>query len=184
MGVEFKRVKVADLHEDPANVRKHGPQNRATVRASLKEFGQVEALVVERGTGRVIGGNCRLVELREMGEEDVWVAEADVHGVDATRLGIVLNRSAEIAEWDDDALASILRDLDAEGVPLDGLGWTDKEIADMLDEDPGDDGGCSDDIDPMQGTYAVLITCTSEAHQRQVLEQLSEEGLECRAWNL
>jgi hypothetical protein len=75
--MNIERVKIADLHEDPANARKHGEKNRATVRASLQEFGQVEALVVEAGTGRVLGGNCRLAELRALGVEE---AEQD-HGL-------------------------------------------------------------------------------------------------------
>lgn len=61
----YRVAKVDELHEDPANARRHPERNKATVRASLQEFGQVEALVVEAGTGRVLGGNCRLDEGEE-----------------------------------------------------------------------------------------------------------------------
>jgi len=187
--VKFKRVRIDTLHEDPANVRRHPDRNRAIVRASLAEFGQVEALVVEKGTGRVIGGNCRLGELRSLGVEDVEVAEVDTHGIDATRLALVLNRSAEIAEWDNGALAEILRGLDGEDA-LAGLGWDDAELEALLvgdDEpaaDPPESNDAGPDIDAMQGTYAVLVTCRDEADQREILEQLIEEGRECRAWSL
>jgi len=125
--IEFKRVRIDTLHEDPANARRHPDRNRAIVRASLAEFGQVEALVMEKGTGRVIGGNCRLGELRALGVEDVAVAEVDTHGIDATRLALVLNRSAETAEWDAGVLAEILHGLDGEDA-LAGLGWDDAEL--------------------------------------------------------
>lgn len=179
---DFHLVPVASLHEDPANVRRHPDRNREVVRASLREFGQVEALVVEKGTGRVIGGNCRLAVLRALGVEWVQVAEVDVHGVDATRLALVLNRSAEIAEWDD-GLADLLRSLDEEGADLAGIGWSAEDMARLLDVPaPEPDGGA--DQEAIEGTYAVLVTCESERQQRELLEQLDAEGLKCRAWNL
>jgi ParB-like chromosome segregation protein Spo0J len=144
----FKRVPIESLHEDPANARRHPERNRAAVRASLAEFGQVEALVVQKGTGRVIGGNCRLGELRALGVTEVMVAEVDLHGVDAARLGLVLNRSAETAEWDQDALGdllAVLKDDDA----LEGLGWDEHELADYL-EAPAFDP--TDDLPPDLGT--------------------------------
>jgi len=144
----FRQVPISGLHEDPANARKHPDRNRATVRASLQEFGQVEALVVEKGTGRVVGGNCRLRELRALGVEEVMVAEVDLHGIDATRLGLVLNRSAEIAEWDDEALTALLKSLDEEDA-LAGLGWDDGELAALLaDVEPAIEPSDGDDDAP------------------------------------
>lgn len=125
---KFRLAKVSDLHEDPANARTHGERNRAAVRASLAEFGQVEALVVEKGTGRVIGGNCRLAELSAMGVKDVWVHEVDVHGVDATRLSLALNRTAELAAWDGAGLAAILAEIE---IP-ENLGWSAEDLEKML----------------------------------------------------
>jgi len=130
--IEFKRVPIDTLHEDPANARRHPERNRAAVRSSLSEFGQVEALVVQRGTGRVIGGNCRLGELRALGVEEVQVAEVDLHSIDATRLALALNRTAEIAEWDTDGLTALLKSLDDEDA-LGGLGWDDAELELLLE---------------------------------------------------
>ena len=144
MAIKFKSVPISTLHEDPANARKHPERNRAAVRSSLAEFGQVEALVVQKGTGRVIGGNCRLGELRALGVEEVMVSEVDLGGVDATRLGLILNRSAETAEWDTDTLTELLKSLDDEDA-LEGLGWDDAEIEALLQAMP--DVGPSDDLD-------------------------------------
>ena len=140
--VTFKVVPIDSLHEDPANARAHGAENRRVVRASLKEFGQVEALVVTP-TGRVIGGNCRLGELKAMGVLEVQVAEVALGGVDAARLGLVLNRSAELATWDEDGLEALLKELDADDLAED-LGWDDGEVEAILGLDPGPvsgDGG-------------------------------------------
>lgn len=131
-------VSLDELHEDPANVRKHGDRNRAAVRASLSEFGQVEPLVVQAGTGRVLGGNCRLAELRALGQTEALVLEVAVEGSDATRLALALNRSAELAEWSAD-LGQLLAEVD-------NLGdlWTDAELKALLAPAPtGDEWGAA-----------------------------------------
>ena len=61
-----KRVPISALHLDPSNARSHGPHNLESIEASLRRFGQAEPLVVQAGTGRVIGGNGRLVAMKEL----------------------------------------------------------------------------------------------------------------------
>jgi len=65
MKINFKKVKIDSLVLDHENLRKHPDRNREAIRASLKEFDQVEALVVQKGTNRVLGGNARLEELKK-----------------------------------------------------------------------------------------------------------------------
>lgn len=66
-GLTIRRVLLDELHQDPANARAHGERNLETIRSSLVRFGQAEPLVVHAGTGRVIGGNGRVVAMRELG---------------------------------------------------------------------------------------------------------------------
>lgn len=109
--MKITKAKLDDLHADPANTRQHDKRNLQAIMGSLREFGQVEPLVVQRGTGRVIGGNGRLQALRDMGEQTVEVVEVDVDGVRAASLSIALNRTAELATWDELGLAQILAEL-------------------------------------------------------------------------
>jgi DNA modification methylase len=60
------------------------------------------------------------------------VVELEVGEVAATALGIALNRTAESAEWDLDALAKLLVSLDAEDA-LEGVGFSDEEMQELLD---------------------------------------------------
>ena len=66
-GLAIRRVPLASLHLDPANARLHGEENLAAIVGSLKRFGQAEPLVVQKPTGRVIGGNGRLVAMKKLG---------------------------------------------------------------------------------------------------------------------
>ena len=57
------RVPLDALHLDPANARAHDERNLAAIEASLARFGQAEPLVVQAGTGRVIGGIGRMAAM-------------------------------------------------------------------------------------------------------------------------
>ncbi|MCC7012979.1 MAG: DNA modification methylase [Planctomycetes bacterium] len=129
------RVALASLVTDPANARLHPETNLEALRASLARFGQAEPLVVQASSLRVIGGNGRLAAMRELGWSECDVVLLDLDDVKATALGIALNRTAELAEWDDDALARTLSALRDAGEVL-GLGFDDGDI-DKLIRDAG-----------------------------------------------
>ncbi|MEM7232841.1 MAG: recombinase family protein [Planctomycetota bacterium] len=129
----IKRVPIDELHLDPANARQHGPENLEAITASLKRFGQAEPLVVQKSSGRVVGGNGRLVAMKKIGWTDADVVEVDIDDLDATALGIALNRTGELAEWDEETLAKLLSNL-KEADALDGVGYDDTEIDALLDE--------------------------------------------------
>lgn len=102
----IRRVPIADLVPDPANARTHGDENLDAIEASLRRFGQVEPLLVQAGTGRIIAGHGRLAAMKRLGWPEADVVELDVTSLDATALGIALNRTAELAGWDDEVLSS------------------------------------------------------------------------------
>jgi hypothetical protein len=133
--LEVRRVRLEELHHDPANARKHGPRNLDNLVASLQEFGQVEPLVVQKGTGKVIGGNGRLTAMKSLGYTECDIVEFDGSQIQAAALGITLNRSAEHASWDNSALAETLRALQEEEFDLEAVGFTDDEVDAMFGAD-------------------------------------------------
>ena len=122
-----RSVPLNQLRADTANARRHDKRNVDVLKASLERWSQVEPLVVQKGTMRVIGGNGRLEAMKALGWEKAACYVVDVDDVQAAALAITLNRSAELAEWDDDALKATLESLDAEGWDLKPLGWDDDE---------------------------------------------------------
>jgi DNA modification methylase len=130
-GLQIRRVALGALHTDPANARLHGAENMAAIEGSLARFGQAEPLVVQKATGRVVGGNGRLSAMTKLGWNECDVVELDLTDLEAAALGIALNRSGELAEWDDSALTSLLAALREENA-LDGLGFDDKALDELL----------------------------------------------------
>jgi DNA modification methylase len=133
MPLRIIRRKLNQLHEDPANVRKHDDRNLSAIEASLQEFGQVEPLVVQKTTGKVIGGNGRLAVLRRMGAKEVDVVEVDVDDLKATQLAIALNRTSDLADWDAAALDRTLKALTEAGVDVEQvLAFTEDDVGQLL----------------------------------------------------
>lgn len=126
------RVPIDSLTEDPTNARAHGEENLAAVEASLREHGQVEPLVVRKKARRLIGGHGRLAAMRRLGWTHADVVLLDVDEDEARKLNLRLNRTAELAEWDDEKLGAVLREID-EAARAD-LGWDEDEITALIGE--------------------------------------------------
>ena len=143
----IKRVSLDALHLDPSNAREHGQENMQAIVASLKKFGQAEPIVVQKSTGRVVGGNGRLVAMQQLGWKKCDVVELDIDDTTATALGLALNRTASLATWDDETLAKLLSELRDEDA-LDGVGYSEADIDALLDELTDDEPADVDDPGP------------------------------------
>lgn len=122
----------------------------APVAESLKRFGFAAPIIAQRGTNRVIAGHTRLLAAKSLGMATVPVRFVDLDDDEASALALADNRLGEIAEWSDD-LGALLGEMEASGVHLDGLGWSDRELAKLI-PDTGDaedtEGAIADDYVP------------------------------------
>jgi DNA modification methylase len=132
-GLAIKRVPLDSLHLDPSNARVHGEENMAAIEGSLRRFGQAEPIVVQKSTGRIIGGNGRLVAMRKLGWKECDIVELEIDDLQATALGIALNRSGELATWSNETLSKLLDELRSEDA-LDGVGYTSQDLDELIAE--------------------------------------------------
>lgn len=138
--MEFCTAKVTELVHDPENPRAHSKENLGAIRNSIKTHGQVEPLVVQKSTNMVIAGNARLGVMRDMGMKKVKVVMLDVSDTDARKLSISLNRSGELASWNEGVLASHLESLaliEDDFFP-ESLGFSGEEMSELLVSFGGD----------------------------------------------
>jgi ParB-like chromosome segregation protein Spo0J len=128
-----ERVPIESIQFDPANVRKHGEKNLATIKASLSRFGQQKPIVVD-AAGVVRAGNGTLAAAKALGWKEIAIVRSSLAGSEATAYAIADNRTAELAEWDDDALAQTLAALQIEDEALpDSAGFTAGELLAMTE---------------------------------------------------
>ena len=167
-----KKTKIDDLLNDPANVRKHDQRNIDAIKASLTRFGQQKPIVVNTN-GVVIAGNGTLSAARDLGWKDISTVETELDGVDATAYAIADNRTAELAIWDEDALAQTLASLQNDE-SIDELvsGFNEQEIENLI----GKRTINFEDTDAFVPEFLILITCNNEQEQMGVFEKCKECG--------
>ena len=133
--MKTETVAIDSISLDPANVRRHPDRNIQTIVASLKRFGQQKPIVVD-ADGIVRAGNGTLMAAKALGWPEVTIVRTALKGAEATAYAIADNRTAELAEWDDDALAQTLAALQIEDEELaKATGFDDADIDAMLAPD-------------------------------------------------
>lgn len=120
-------VPLSKLKLLPRNRRKHGERNLAEIEASLLEHDQVEPLLVQKSTGCIIAGNGRFAVMAKLGYKTAEVRYLDVDDAKASQLAIRLNRTGELAQWDDELRAEIDK-LCEEGLSCEALGFQLEEV--------------------------------------------------------
>jgi hypothetical protein len=98
-------VPIDSLNLDPANARMHGEKNMAAIKASLAQFGQRKPIVVQRKGMVVRAGNGTVQAAKALGWTEIAAVVIDDDNATAAQFAIADNRTAELAEWDDDILA-------------------------------------------------------------------------------
>ena len=115
--MNHQTIAVADLSLDPSNVRKHSRRNLDAIKASLRKFGQQKPIVVD-AKGIVLAGNGTLTAAQELGWTEIQIVRTELAGVEATAFAIADNRTAELAEWEEDKLSQVLQSLKVEDADL------------------------------------------------------------------
>lgn len=105
------------------------------VARSLERFGQRKPVVVNSTTGHVEAGNHTLAAAKLLGWDEVAaVMVADDHAT-ATGFALADNRTADLATYDDEALADMVRDvMENDASLLSAASFTDDDLDDLLAE--------------------------------------------------
>ena len=121
---ELKLVPIADLVPYVNNARTHSPEQIMKLRSSLREFGFINPVIIDRNNG-VIAGHGRILAAKEEGIKEVPCVYAD-HLTEAQKKAYILadNRLGELGEWDMELVAKELLDLSEDGFNIDLTGFS------------------------------------------------------------
>ena len=128
--IEHLSVPIADLTPDPANARKHGQKNLDAIKASLHKFGQRKPIVVQSEGMIVRAGNGTLEAAKALGWTHLAAVVIDEDNATAAQFAIADNRTGELAEWDDETLASLLDGMDDE--TRNSLAFDEKDMRQLM----------------------------------------------------
>lgn len=116
--MEIQDRELAELTPYAGNAKKHDKRQIANVAESIRQYGFVQPIVVDRD-GVIVIGHCRALAAEKLGMREVPCVSVDdltPEQVDALRL--VDNKSNE-SEWDFDLLAEQIPQLDLSGFDFD-----------------------------------------------------------------
>jgi DNA modification methylase len=122
--MEVTRRLISDLTLDPGNARLHSQKNLDAIKASLTKFGQRKPIVINN-KGVILAGNGTVEAAKALGWDHIEVATVPADWDEATARAYALadNRTAELAEWDENVLAKQLLDLLDEEFDIEALGF-------------------------------------------------------------
>ncbi len=126
-GLHTLRVPIDSIQPDPANVRVHDDRNLASIKASLARYGQRKPVVVNKTTGILEAGSGTWQAAKALGWPEIAAVFVTDDPTTAAGYAIADNRTAELAAWDDAALAKTLEALRAEGELL-HVGFNDDDL--------------------------------------------------------
>jgi hypothetical protein len=133
-------VAATDLVSDQANVRVRDDRAKSTIRASMKQFGPARSGVMSGGVmragngsleGFIAEGGTEALIVRPEPGQFVVVERDDWSPSEAVGYSIADNRTAELADWDNEGLAETLRALQNDDVAS-IIGWLDHELEPLL----------------------------------------------------
>ena len=114
------------------NARTHSPEQIGKLRSSLREFGFINPVIIDRDFG-IIAGHGRVLAAREEGITEVPCVFVD-HLTEAQKKAYIIadNRMALDAGWDEELLRVEIEALQAEAFDISLTGFGDDEIADLF----------------------------------------------------
>lgn len=122
--MEVTRRLISDLILDPRNARLHSQKNLDAIKKSLTQFGQRKPIVVTHD-GVVLAGNGTMEAAKSLGWDhiDVTITPADWDINTARAYALADNRTAELAEWDENVLAKQLLELIDADFDIEAIGF-------------------------------------------------------------
>ena len=116
--MQVKQVRLQELRPYEANAKKHDDRQIKNVAESIRQYGFVQPLVVDRN-GVIVIGHCRFLAAQMLGLQEVpCVCVDDLTPEQVNALRLVDNKSNE-SGWDYDLLAAELGTLDMSAFDFD-----------------------------------------------------------------
>ena len=126
----YEEVDIKKLKYCPWNPRKISPAELDKLKNSIREFGQVQTLVIDENN-IVLGGNQRLKALREMNYSgNIKVIRLTGYS-DAEKKAINLALNKISGDWNNTLLTGLLQDIKLSGMDLELSGFTVPDLQEL-----------------------------------------------------
>ena len=116
--MKIEQVKIKDVFPYLRNAKRHDKVQISNVAESIKQFGMVQPIVVDKDNNVIIG-HCRLLACKQLKMKEVPIVKLeDLTPEEANKLRLLDNKLNE-SEWDFNLLAEDVPSLDFDGFDID-----------------------------------------------------------------
>lgn len=166
--MQIKNIKIDLLVPYEKNTKKHDDVQIDNVAESIKQYGFVQPIVIDKNNVVVIG-HCRLLAAKKLKMADVpCVCVDDLTDEQVKALRIVDNKSNE-SPWDFDFLADELAEINLDAFNFDfGVSFDDDDTETKEREEIA-----------LNESISVVVECADDEEAETIFEKLSEEGYKC-----
>lgn len=166
--MDIKNIAVKDLIPYEKNTKKHDDVQINNVAESIKQYGFVQPIVIDKNNVVVIG-HCRLLAAKKLKMADVpCVCVDDLTEEQVKALRIVDNKSNE-SPWDFDFLADELAEINLDAFNFDfGVSFDNDDTETKEREEIA-----------LNESISVVIECADDEEAETIFEKLNEEGYKC-----
>jgi len=132
--MKIETLRIADLTPDPKNARQHDAKNLKAIEGSLTQFGQRKPIVITEA-GIIVAGNGTVTAAKSLGWETIEAVRvpADWTQDQVKAFALADNRTAELAAWQPEVLASQLIELEEAGFEIAEFGF--EKVEPLIDPD-------------------------------------------------
>lgn len=167
--MEITKRRLADIVPYAGNAKKHDKRQINNVAESIKQYGFVQPIVVDRD-GVIVIGHCRALAAKKLGMEEVpCVCVDDLTPEQVNALRLVDNKSNE-SDWDFDLLADELPGLDLSAFDFDFSfpEMDESEIEEMTNEQREQESGKGWSVESFQTmTRTTKLSLKSSRRRKQ-----------------
>ena len=166
--MDIKNIAVKDLIPYEKNTKKHDDVQINNVAESIKQYGFVQPIVIDKNNVVVIG-HCRLLAAKKLKMHEVpCVCVDDLTEEQVNSLRIVDNKSNE-SPWDFDFLADELEEINLDAFNFDfGVSFDDDDTETKERQEIA-----------LNESISVVVECADDEEAETIFEKLSEEGYKC-----
>ena len=127
--INIENLKTAEYN--PRKDLKPGDEKYEHIKKSIKEFGYVDPIVVNKDM-TVIGGHQRLKILKELGYNEIECNVVNVNKSIEKKMNIALNNNS--GEWDNEKLKKLMQEISKDFEDMDSTGFNSDEIEELFGE--------------------------------------------------
>lgn len=152
--MQVETISIDELVSPEWNPRVISELEMEKLKNSIKEFGYVDPIIVNRHNNHIVGGNQRYLALKELGYNEVevlYINEPDI--LKEKAMNIALNKIS--GEWDQDKLDVVLEEIQLSDIDITLTGFDEIEFTNLSededyiipDDEPEYDESIADDIE-------------------------------------